>query len=220
VKIARELEKRLERLVDGISAAVFRGRLHPVDLAERLIRNADLLVRDGAAGPEIPNEFTVTVSRGEFDPDIDLGALGRELGYALDTTATARGWRTGGPVRVEVRLTDGPLTGSIDATALSVPGPIPPWGQLVDTAGGRAFAMEDNRVLIGRVPGTDITLSEPEISRHHAVIFREAGAIWLSDLDSSNGTALNGAPVTTTPAQLVPGDAVTFGPATFTFRLL
>ena len=220
MKIARELEKRLERLVDGISAAVFRGRMHPVDLAERLIRNADLLVREGPTGPEIPNEFVVMVSQDELDPDIVLRDLGRELGYALETTATDRGWRTGGPVRVEVRVTDGPATGSIDATADSVPGPRQPWGQLVETTGSRAFALGDNRILVGRAPATDVTLDDLEISRHHAVIFREGGALWLGDLGSSNGTFLNGLPVTLAPVEVVPGDAVTFGPATFTFRLM
>jgi hypothetical protein len=193
--------------------------MHPVDLAERLIRNADLLVREGNAGPEIPNEFVVTVSQGEFDPNIELAALGRELANTLDATAADRGWRTSGPVRVEVHLTDRPATGSINATAETVPGPLPPWGQLVEIAGSRMFSLSPNRVLVGRAPDTDVTFSEPEISRHHAVIFKEAGAMWLSDLNSSNGTSLNSRPVTDTPGELLPGDAVSFGPATLTFRL-
>ena len=44
--LARNLERRLEKLVDGLSATVFRGRMHPVDLANRLVRQA--AVSDGS----------------------------------------------------------------------------------------------------------------------------------------------------------------------------
>ena len=52
--LARELERRLERLVDGATAAVFRGRMHPVDMAEHLVRpvefvaEVEAMYRDGA----------------------------------------------------------------------------------------------------------------------------------------------------------------------------
>ena len=40
--LARGIERRLERLVDGLAARLFRGRIHPVELGALLIREADL----------------------------------------------------------------------------------------------------------------------------------------------------------------------------------
>ena len=91
--LARNLERRLEKLADGLSAAVFRGRMHPVDLANRLVRQADLMVDDGPAGPEIPNRFSVSVNEGDIEPTIDLGDLTAELDRTLYQTAAERGWR-------------------------------------------------------------------------------------------------------------------------------
>ena len=121
--LARSLERRLERLMDGISAAVFRGRMHPVDLANRLVRQADLLVVDGPAGPEIPNRFNVQVNPGDIADDIDASRLTEELNRALYETAADRGWQIGGPI--EVRLTADPSVGkgSIKCSARHDPRP-------------------------------------------------------------------------------------------------
>ncbi|NJR32893.1 MAG: DUF3662 domain-containing protein [Chamaesiphon sp. CSU_1_12] len=56
--LARKLEHRLEQLVDGLSAAIFRGGIHPVDLAGRVVRQADLSAFEGELGQEIPNDYT------------------------------------------------------------------------------------------------------------------------------------------------------------------
>ena len=220
MKIAREIEKRLERLVDGISAAVFRGQMHPVDLANRLVREADLLVAEGAAGPAIPNVYVVNVNPQDLDESVDLEHLQRELGRALRETAEHRGWRTGGPIRVTIEVAEGTLSGTISCDASHVAGSQAPWSQLVDVSGGRVFDIADNRTLIGRSPAADVVLPELEVSRHHAVLFREAGATWIVDAGSSNGTSCNGEPVGGEPVAVSPGDLVTLGPATFTFRLL
>jgi pSer/pThr/pTyr-binding forkhead associated (FHA) protein len=55
------------------------------------------------------------------------------------------------------------------------------------------------------------------VSRTHALIWQEAGAAWVADLDSSNGTYLNGTRISD-PAAIVSGDVVTFGDVGFTIR--
>lgn len=206
--------------MDGISAVVFRGRMHPVDLANRLARHADLIVAEGPVGPQIPNSYRVAVAPTEIDEGLSIADLERELTYTLAATAAERGWRTGGPVQVEVITRSDVPGGSIDCETEIAPGTMTPWGQLIEMPGGRAFAVTDNRTLIGRGPGTDVDLEEPEVSRRHAVLFRQEGAVWITDLQSSNGTAINGEAVDGTPTQVLPGDLIRFGPATFTFRLL
>ena len=218
VKLAREVEKRLERLVDGLSAVVFRGRIHPVDVAHRLLREADLAAADGALGAEIPNHWTVRMSSSDLDGTL-MEDLGTELTRALEETAAARGWRTFGPVIVHVASDPSLRAGSIALSSQSERGAAEPWGQLLDPGTGVHHDLTDNRMLVGRAGDADVRVDDAEISRRHAVLFREGGKAWVRDLGSANGTAVNGRRVGATPVAVLPGDTVSFGPATFTLRL-
>ncbi len=217
--IARNLEKRLERFADGLSAAVFRGRMHPVDMANRLVRQADLMVSDDPTGPSIPNHFEVTVSESDVDPSLDTAELTAELTQTLTATATDRGWRIGGPISVRIAADSSVGRGSIKCVATPVPAAITPWGELVEHRGERSVPLGDNRCIVGRSESTDIRLDEVEVSRHHAVIFREGGRVWITDLSSANGTSVNGQRVTTEPVEIDSGDMLSFGPSTFSVQV-
>ncbi len=65
-------------------------------------------------------------------------------------------------------------------------------------------------MTIGRRPGNGIEMDDPFLSGTHAEIVREAAEWWLHDLGSTNGTSLNGAPVSALTA-LREGDIVQFG---------
>lgn len=70
-------------------------------------------------------------------------------------------------------------------------------------------------VAIGRDPQADIHLPSPAVSRRHAVL-RQVGSGWqLADLNSTNGTSVNGQRIRT-PYPLKPKDLVQIGP----FRLV
>jgi len=217
--LARNLERRLERFADGISATVFRGKMHPVDLANRLVRHADLMVTDEVGGPGIPNRFSVAVNQKDLDPSLDVGRLAAELSRTLSETAIDRGWRIGGPIDVDLAVDNSVGKGSIKCEAESAPAPLVAWGTLAEHRGDREFDLGDNRSVVGRSGNADVQLDEVEISRHHAVIFRQGGNLWILDLDSANGTNVNGKPLTSEPLEIGRGDMLTFGPATFTVRV-
>lgn len=61
-------------------------------------------------------------------------------------------------------------------------------------------------LMIGRNPNCDVVLSGPGVSRHHARLSFRDGVWILQDLDSTNGTLVNGAPVGR--CKLQPGDRV------------
>lgn len=217
--IARNLERRLERLADGLSAAIFRGKMQPVDLANRLIRQADLLVVDDVTGPSIPNHFDVSVSTADMIEDINTTELTRELSHTLEMTAADRGWRTSGPVFVRLIPDAGVARGSIECSASSVPAQLPAWGELAEHRGERHYPLRDNRVSVGRSGDADVVIESPEVSRLHAVLFREGGRLWLADMGSANGTAVNGTRVAAEPIEVGSGDMLSFGPATFALRV-
>lgn len=217
MRLARELELRLERLVDGASAALFRGRLHPVDIADRLIRQVDFLQFESAAGPQIPNRIEVRLSPAELDPEVPIGKLRHELAHALTVTAADRSWRTGGPVEIDVVTDEAVPRGLLECEGEAVPGPLPPWGQFLARDGSTALDLTDNRSLVGRELDCDIVISQPAVSRYHAVVARQLGAVQIEDLSSSNGTFVNDHRIAE-PTPIVPGDGVTFGDAAFTYR--
>ncbi|HEU5369087.1 MAG TPA: FHA domain-containing protein [Ktedonobacterales bacterium] len=72
-------------------------------------------------------------------------------------------------------------------------------------------------VSIGRVAESDLCLKDDlRVSRQHAVIHRAPTAYILTDLNSANGTFLNGA-LLTEPAVLHPGDVIRVGHTELTF---
>jgi hypothetical protein len=220
MKLAREMERRLERLVDGAAAAVFRGKMHPVDMAERLLRQADFVVSRGEAGPGIPNRWLLRINPSDLPPEIDMRELDQELTHAVTEFAADRGWRINGPINVEVVSDEAVPRGLTDCSGTSEPGPIDPWSQLVAASPPLVVAISDNRSVLGRAMESDIVVSVPELSRRQAIIVRADQAVTIADLSSANGTHVNGALIGTDPFPLVPGDTVTMGDIDFVFRTL
>ena len=75
---------------------------------------------------------------------------------------------------------------------------------------GRVLVVDDDELVLGRRENSDLLLPDPHVSRAHAVIRKSAGAVWLEDLGSTGGTAVNGEPVAGSQA-LKHGDIVKFG---------
>lgn len=74
---------------------------------------------------------------------------------------------------------------------------------------GRCYDDLGTPVTIGREEENTIRLNDERISRFHAKLQEDAGRIILTDLDSTNGTRVNGRPVQM--RVLRPGDQVSIG---------
>ena len=85
-----------------------------------------------------------------------------------------------------------------------------------DEFAGEEFKLSEVENTIGRTDENFILLSDPSISREHALVSREGNTYTLIDLGSSNGTRVNGNEVTQ-PVQLQSGDIVEFGSVEFVF---
>src|SRR5213078_5193175 len=62
---------------------------------------------------------------------------------------------------------------------------------------------------IGSAPLNHIVIDDPAVSAQHAILARVADSYWLKDLNSTNGTQVNG--VSITDAELKDGDKIQFG---------
>ncbi len=65
-------------------------------------------------------------------------------------------------------------------------------------------------VLIGRSPDADLVIADDFVSSTHARVSLEADRLMLEDLGSTNGTVLNGQPVTR-PLPVDAGDVIELG---------
>ncbi|HEY7637461.1 MAG TPA: adenylate/guanylate cyclase domain-containing protein [Gemmatimonadales bacterium] len=89
-----------------------------------------------------------------------------------------------------------------------------PGYRLVSATGDQSFELPLGRSLIvGRGMTSDIAIYDPTVSRRHAELVAGSEGVEVKDLDSSNGTCVNGVRVKT--ARLHPEDSVTFGKLVF-----
>ncbi|RJP18975.1 MAG: FHA domain-containing protein [Candidatus Abyssobacteria bacterium SURF_5] len=54
------------------------------------------------------------------------------------------------------------------------------------------FDVNRNKMIIGRADDCDIVIDNLAVSRHHAIIEKNDGSVLINDLDSNNGTFING----------------------------
>jgi DNA-binding winged helix-turn-helix (wHTH) protein len=84
------------------------------------------------------------------------------------------------------------------------------------TRGTHTFALHNGENVIGRDPDVQVFLDHPSVSRRHARISITAGRAVLEDLNSRNGTCVDGRGITA-PTELHDGTIIGVGPITLTF---
>ena len=82
--------------------------------------------------------------------------------------------------------------------------------------GKHEFALESGENLLGRDPGAQVRVDHPSVSRRHARIVLRSGRATLEDLESRNGTFVNGLRLDA-PTELGHGAVIGLGPITLTF---
>jgi diguanylate cyclase (GGDEF)-like protein len=77
---------------------------------------------------------------------------------------------------------------------------------------GEMYRLEEGETVLGRGQSVAVRLTDDGISRKHARIVQHGGEVIIEDLQSSNGTIVNGAPVTM--QMLKDGDKIRIGSTT------
>jgi hypothetical protein len=160
----------------------------------------------------------------EGDPDLDLGHFGilaerleEDYGRAPVEGATEDAAAVAAPGRTRSRATVGPTPSRADhgggSTKIIRPADAAQLGlarhTIVLKAGNRVREFSHGRVIVGRARSADFRVDDPNVSRRHAAIYWADGGLMVEDLDSTNGTMVNGHPVT--HCVLSPDDVVVVG---------
>ncbi|WP_033224442.1 FtsK/SpoIIIE domain-containing protein [Streptomyces virginiae] len=152
---------------------------------------------------------------------------------ASGLAATVGGPDTGGTVvlyagseRLDLQrrvLGEPPL---VDGAVLALHGPVPDVlpedglgaAQLHVVAGpdaGGVHLLHSGQIMVGRSADADVPLDDPDVSRLHcAVTVIPDGRVAVADLNSTNGTTLDSAPLGAQPVALPPGALLRVGEST------
>lgn len=237
------LEAAVQGLLERAPARLFGGQLQPVELAKRLAQAMESERSVAVGKVYVPNHYTLHLHPEDykaFEPYRE--DLERELASYLRETAKERNLSFRHRPVVQL-CSDGAVRQRgllIQATIQD----IPPKGEEQDAQStaalnlaevraqvhlrcalllreppgpGRRVILQQLPFRLGRSLDSDLVLEDGRVSRHHAQIVELYGRPFLVDLGSTNGSFLNGEPVT--KAQLKVGDVISLGGVELTFEL-
>ncbi len=229
--ILERVERLLGGLIEGPLERVFTRRLHPVHLARRLEEAMTDAVLVSANGSVAPAYFVVWLDPSTYERfagarkgvqhDLEQhllkAAARRELRYLqspeveleIDPELPA------GRFEVETAfLRDAPDDSDGESSPeLTMAMPVVPTVPLVEvrTRDGavRMVWLSRATCTIGRGSANDLVLSDPAVSRRHAVLHWDGVRLQIDDLGSSNGLMVNGRRAER--AMLDNGDSIAIG---------
>jgi hypothetical protein len=233
VELARRILKEMEagRTV-GVRETWVPNRfvfvLSPADRARfqqtenALRRELEQVVRDAASSrgwglvgpPEVSFEQEDGLHEGRFLCEASLiegpDTSGEEAVAAAEASLAAEEARAASAGQARSPSADG----SVPAPGAN--GSAPHLVAIAGPAPGASFELTKEQVSLGRLPESDIRLSDPGASRRHAEIRRHDGGWVIADLGSTNGTMVNERTIAEQP--LHDGDRITIGRTVLEFR--
>lgn len=237
--IFRDIERRLENLVEGFFNHRFSSAIQPIELARKLAAETDRKRQVSVARTYAPNVFMIHLSQADFEAvDGFRDALTAELGSYVKAHARDRGYRFSGSVHISIApepdLQPGECTihshieefggaaGIVDGgtqiiSARELSEALKPGKSAVlsETDTGATYSLRRRTVTLGRKSDNDIVIADPGASRYHARVEMDGDEFYLVDLESTNGTLHNGRPCER--VRLSEDDTVTIGRAEFIF---
>jgi len=218
VGILDSFERGLERVVNGAFAKAFKSGLQPLEVTAALRRELDtkaaVVARDRIL---VPNRFSVYLAAGDFERMTALGpALIDELTQQVQQHATAQHYVFAGGISIKLLPDRNGTVGTVRVESENVKGAVT-WNPVLDI-GGKRYPLTKSRTVIGRGSDADITVDDSGTSRQHVEILWDGKRGQVNDLGSTNGSKLNGRPVTKAP--LPPDSVIEIGRTRIVFRVL
>jgi hypothetical protein len=213
---------RLERFLESTARRVSGGKLHPLEILER-VQGA---VEASARGGVVANDILVEFHPHDYDRyEPSLPRLRQEIAGLLDDFESSRGLRHMSRRRIDFVASQDAAEALPVIAARFADTSRPAAEAVVDHAPTRRITrhrnvdvvMDDgNRVplthtpfSIGRGPGNDLVLPSFAVSRRHADILRSSDGFVVRDAGSRNGILVDGRRVR--EVALEPRDGPTIG---------
>ena len=186
----------------------FKSALQPIEIGSRIVREVDLTRRLSSQGPISPNQIRVwlgPVDAARFDGF--QKALVSELEETVRQHAVSEGYSFVGPVKVEIFIDDDIKVGRRRGQDR-----VRGWREPAATDRQRRAVLPRWRPRpwsSGAAPTCDVVINDSNVSRRHAEVWRTSEGVAVRDLQSTNGTFVNGHRITA--VSLSPRDDITVG---------
>lgn len=216
-------EDSLDRMVNGAFARAFKAEVQPVEIAAALQREIDdraaVIDRDRTV---VPNVFHVELSTHDYKRlAVFKDALCSELATLVKDYSGEQRYTLLGVTVVSLGEDEDLETGifrvrsEARAEVSAAGGAVAVTGQARLEVGGSAYPLVRAVTRLGRGTDVDIRVEDPGASRNHCEIVL-GQTIYLRDLNSTNGTFLDGERIT--EVALVDGAVVHIGATSLVFR--
>lgn len=212
------VERSLERAVNGAFARTFRSGVQPVEIGAALKRELEIgavvVDRDRVLAP---NRFVVRVSEQDADRLLKIGStLEAELRSIVLKHAERQQYQLLGDAVVEI-VADSSLTaGVLQVDATRVEGRVN-WTAAIDVDGVR-HELQRGVTLVGRGSDCQIQITDSAASRRHLEIVWDGSNGIARDLGSTNGSKIEGQRFR--EAKLEAGTVITIGQTALRFQLV
>lgn len=211
-------EKGLERVINGAFSKTFKSELQLVEIGAAIKNEMDskssILSRDRILAP---NSFLVRLSSPDYARVQSYGQTAvSELNDLITKHARRQNFQFGAALAIKFAedptLPIGRVTVSSSSADVKVQ-----WQPVLDAA-GRRFTLTKARTTVGRDASADIQISDPGLSRKHFEIVWDGSRAGVRDLQSTNGTKVEGRTISETG--IAADQVITAGQTSFVFRVV
>ena len=212
-------ENAVERGISGAFSKVFRSQLKPVDISAAVRRSMeDNTAAISSNRTVVPNEFTVSLSKADFDniAGSDGDVLAEEMVNDATQYATEQSYSFVGPVVVTFTRDSTQETGTVRVTPATRRGPAAPVtsnqaspSHPILEIDGKRWMLTEPVIIIGRGTEADIVLADSGVSRKHLELRITPTGVIATDLGSTNGSYVEGHRIDA--ATLLDGNELTVG---------
>lgn len=230
MKLLDALERTIERAMTAVPNAVFRTRLHQDELAHLVIERMESDAFHDGDRRRVPTVFQIALSPEDFAQiaspptalEMQLAATLRKAALKQEADY-GRGFDISVTESQDVKRRKPLIEASFSETARSADATQPtrvtparfsaaliPLGA---TTGRQRFVIPAGTTTIGRASSNHVVLPSQFVSQRHARIDVTNGSVKLFDLQSTNGTRVNGD--TISQWDLEDGDELQFGDLRF-----
>lgn len=162
--VLQRFERRLEGMVEGTFAKVFKSELQPVEVASAIQHEMDERAAIVAQGRTlVPNDFVVEIAQTDAERlDILVESLGLELATLARDHAKEQGYSFVGPVRIRFEGVPDLTTGMFRIRSGVIRGHTVEAGEVrqpvsdLPRGGGSRFPGRPRLVVAGSQPGTGL----------------------------------------------------------------
>ncbi len=206
------IEERCASVIERAFAGMFPSDVEPAQIARKLIATMEARTQQSDGEITAPARYAVRVNPLDFARlDEHRAYLEKEWGALLADVAQRVGIRLEGKPAVTLSEHERVAAGAIEVQAESGDASEAPGHFLLQAANAESSPFLINGATrVGRGPQCDIVLSDPSVSRSHALLDVRGGVLTVQDAGSTNGTFINGERVQSVRV-LAAGDHIAFG---------